>query len=97
MSTKTLQAFSNRVIVEPTKAEERHGAIVIPDGARKKPLMGKVVHVGDGEVADNIYLHDKLSVGQTVFYTAYAGTEIEYGGKTYLVLSSDDILATEKQ
>lgn len=86
-----LQAYGKRVIVEPAKAESKKGAIIVPTDAQKRPLKGKVLSVGtlDGDVGST------LKVGDTVYYAAFSGTEIEQGDAKVLVLSQDDILATE--
>jgi chaperonin GroES len=34
-----------------------------------------------------------VKVGDTVLYGKYAGTELKYDGKDYLIMREDDILA----
>ena len=61
---------------------------MLPDTAKEKPQRGKVVAVGPGK-DDN-----KLTVkkGDIVLYGKYAGQELSYEGKDYLIMREDDIL-----
>ena len=82
-----LRAYGKRLLIEPAKAETKKGSIVIPDGAKTRPLRGKVKNVGS-EILD-------ITEGTTVYYSAFAGTEIEVDGERFLVLAQDDVLATD--
>ena len=85
-----VRPLSDRVLVKPNPAEEKTaGGLFIPDTAKEKPLMGKVIAVGPGttEVAMEV------KVGDTVMYGKYAGTEINYEGESYLVMKQADIIA----
>ena len=84
-----MKPINDRVVVQPAPAEAKTaGGIIIPDTAKEKPQEGKVVAVGPGK--DGI----KLSVkkGDTVLYGKYAGQELSYKGKDYLIMREDDIL-----
>ena len=85
-----VRPLSDRVLVKPNPAEEKTaGGLFIPDTAKEKPLMGKVIASGPGttEVAMEV------KVGDTVMYGKYAGTEINYEGESYLVMKQADIIA----
>ena len=87
MEIKTL---ADRDHIEPAAAEEKTiGGIIIPDTAKEKPLQGKVVATGHGTKDEEI----EKKEGDTVLYGKYAGTELEYDGKKYLVMRQSDILA----
>ena len=74
----------------PAAAEEKTvGGIIIPDTAKEKPLQGKVLAVGNGTKDEEMVVKE----GDTVLYGKYAGTELEYEGKKYLVMRQNDILA----
>ena len=86
----TIKPLADRVLVEPAAAEEKTvGGIIIPDTAKEKPLQGKVLAVGNGTKDEEMVVKE----GDTVLYGKYAGTEIEYEGKKYLVMRQNDILA----
>src|SRR5690554_7986555 len=45
-----LKPLADRVLIEPTPAEEKTASgIIIPDAAKVKPLRGTVVAVGNGK------------------------------------------------
>ena len=86
----TIKPLSDRVLVLPNPAEEKTaGGLFIPDTAKGKPLMGKVVAVGPG-TAD---VKMEVKEGDNVLYGKYAGTEINVDGVDYLIMKQSDILA----
>ena len=85
-----IKPLADRVLIEPAAAEEKTiGGIIIPDTAKEKPLQGKVVATGNGTKDEEMVVQE----GDTVLYGKYAGTELEYDGKKYLVMRQSDILA----
>jgi chaperonin 10 Kd subunit len=85
-----IKPLSDRVLIEPTAAEEvTMGGIIIPDSAKEKPLKGKVLAVGNGTKDEPMQLKE----GDTVLYGKYAGTEIEFEGTKYLMMRQSDVLA----
>ena len=85
-----IKPLADRVLIEPADAEEKSiGGIIIPDTAKEKPLQGKVVATGNGTKDEEMVVKE----GDTVLYGKYAGTELEYDGKKYLVMRQSDILA----
>ena len=85
-----IKPLADRVLIEPAAAEEKTiGGIIIPDTAKEKPLQGKVVATGNGTKDEEMVVKE----GDTVLYGKYAGTELEYDGKKYLVTRQSDILA----
>lgn len=83
-----IQPLDERVLVEPLEEEEKVGSIIIPDTAKEKPMMGKVIAVGTDEELQKI-----LKVGDKVVFGKYAGEEIKVDGKKHLIISRDSILA----
>ena len=87
MSIKPLAA---RVLIEPAPAETKTvGGIIIPDTAKEKPLQGTIVAVGKGTKDEEMVLKE----GDTVLYGKYAGTELEFEGKKYLIMRQSDVVA----
>lgn len=85
-----IKPLSDRVLIEPTAAEEvTMGGIIIPDSAKEKPLRGKVLAVGQGTKDEEMILKE----GDEVLYGKYAGTEIEIEGLKYLMMRQSDVLA----
>lgn len=86
----SIRPLADRVLIEPTAAEEvTIGGIIIPDSAKEKPLKGKVLAVGNGTKDEPM----QLKAGDTVLYGKYAGTEIEFEGIKYLMMRQNDVLA----
>jgi chaperonin GroES len=101
MVTKSKVSFKplgNRIVVEPQEGDDQvsAGGIYIPDTAKEKPQEGVVVAVGPGRLSDEgKRIPMEVSVGDTVVYSKYGGTEYREGATDYLVLREDDILFTK--
>ena len=81
----------NRVLVEPFEAETKTASgIIIPDTAKEKPMKGKVISTS---AADDKGNKPTVKTGDTVLYGKYAGTEITFDGKEYLIMREADIFA----
>ena len=86
-----IQPLSDRVLIEPTAAEEvTASGIIIPDSAKEKPLQGTVLAVGQGTKDEPMI----LKPGDRVLFGKYAGSEFELEGKKYLMMRQADVLAT---
>ena len=93
----SLQPLDDRIVVRPGESEETTASgLVIPDTAKEKPQQGEVLAVGPGRRAEasGELIPLELSVGDTVVYSKYGGTEITVDGEDLLILSSRDVLAT---
>ncbi|MCK1976161.1 co-chaperone GroES [Jeotgalicoccus huakuii] len=90
-----LKPIGNRVIVDLTQKEEKTtSGIILTDSAKEKPQEGVVVAVGTGRVLENGTTVDmQVKEGDRVVYQKFAGSEVEYGDNTYLILSDSEILA----
>jgi len=67
--------------------EKKVGNIIIPDTAKEKPQIGKIIAVGNDEDLQKI-----VKKGDKVIYAKYGGTEIELEGNKYLIVQRSDIL-----
>ena len=90
-----VKPLSDRVVILPLEAEEKtSGGIYLPDTAKEKPQMGKIVAAGPGKVSDSGQLVKiEVKVGDTVLYGKYSGTDITLEDKDYLIVRESDILA----
>ncbi len=85
-----IKPLADRVLIEPAAAETTTVAgIIIPDNAKEKPQKGIIVATGKGTKDDPI----TVKVGDSVLYGKYAGTELKYKGKDYLIMRESDIFA----
>ena len=88
MAKINFKPLADRVLVEPSAAEEKTSSgIIIPDTAKEKPQKGRIVAVGNGTKDEKI----TVKVGETVLYGKYSGTEINIDGTDYLIMKESDI------
>jgi len=95
-----LQPLDDRIVVRPNEAEEKTASgLVIPDTAKEKPQQGEVLAVGPSRRADNTgeIIPLDITVGDTVVYSKYGGTEITIDGEDLLILTGRDVLAKVKK
>lgn len=90
-----LRPLHDRIIVERvTEDEKTKGGIIIPDSAKEKPQKGKVIAVGKGKILEDGSVRPlEISVGDTVLFGKYSGTEVKLEENTHLIMREDDILA----
>lgn len=84
------------VVVEGVKTQTASG-LYIPDTVQEgQILFGKVVEVGDGKLLDN-GTRAPMSVkhGETVWFPKFNSSKIEREGKTFYVMSEQQILGAE--
>ncbi len=86
--------LGSRVVVERLDEDEKTaGGIIIPDSAKEKPSQGKIVAVGAGERDDNgKQVEMEVSVGDTVLFGKWSGTEVKLDGKDLLIMKESDIM-----
>jgi chaperonin GroES len=90
MGKLNIKPLADRVVIEPSQAEEKtSGGIIIPDTAKEKPQKGVVVSVGPGKKDEPMTVKE----GDLVLYGKYAGTEISIEGVDYLIMRESDIVA----
>ena len=95
MAKIKLRPLDDRVVVEPSEAEEvTAGGIVLPESAKEKPQRGTSLAVGPGKLLDSGERGDlSVAVGDEVIYGKYGGTDIEIDGEEVKILRESDILA----
>jgi chaperonin GroES len=90
-----LRPLGDRLVVEPIEREERTASgIILPETAKEKPQEGKVLAAGPGRTDDDgKRIAMDVSVGDSVLYAKYAGTEVKINDKKLLILKESDVLA----
>ena len=93
-----LKPLSDRIVVKTQEAEEKTASgIILPDTAKEKPQMGKIIAAGPGKVSENgTVVKMALKAGDTVLYGKYSGTEISLEDNEVLIMRESDILAKFK-
>ena len=90
-----LKPLADRVVVRPSKAEEKtKGGIIVPDTAKEKPVWGEVIAVGPGRTSDDgKHIPMEIKTGDRVLYGKYSGTEVTVDGEELLIMRESDIFA----
>jgi chaperonin GroES len=89
-----LRPLDDRIVIKQLEAEEKtSGGIFLPDAAKEKPQIGKVVSVGKGKLLDNGKRGEMtLKKNDQVIYAKYMGSEVEVDGEKYVILRETDVL-----
>lgn len=89
-----IKPLGERVLVEAIEqVQTTASGLVLPDTAKEKPQEGKVVAVGSGVLKDGVRVPLEVKEGDRVLFSKYAGTEVKYEGKEYLIMKESDIHA----
>ena len=84
-----IKPLDDRVLIQLIESEEKtEGGIIIPDTAKEKPVMGKVIEVGTDED-----LREHIKAGDKVVFAKYGGDDISIGTEEYKIIPRADILA----
>lgn len=83
-----LVPLEDKVLVEPTKKEEKIGCIYLPDQGKQESGEAIVVAVGD--------LVKNVKVGDLVVTEIYGGKRIKVSGKEYRLYRNEDIFGIVK-
>lgn len=84
-----VKPMDDRVLVELLEEESKTASgIIIPDSAKEKPTMGKVVAVGTDED-----LQKHIKEGDKILFGKYGGDDISLDGVDYKIIQRSDILA----
>ena len=89
-----LRPLDDRVVIKQSQAQDKTaGGIYLPDTAKEKPQIGKVVWTGPGKVQDD-GKRAPMSVkkGDEVVYGKYMGNEIQIDGEKYVIIREGDLL-----
>ncbi len=89
-----LRPLDDRIVIKPSQAQDKTaGGIFLPDTAKEKPMVGKVVWIGPGKVQDN-GKRTPVSVKKDdeVVYGKYMGNEVEIDNQKYVIVRESDLL-----
>lgn len=83
----------DRVVIKPEINEAvANCGIVLPETSQEKPQIGIIVAVGDGENMDNDKTNMKVSVGDRVLFSKFAGVNLKIENENYVVMRQLDII-----
>ncbi len=88
------QPLHDRVLVERLEEENKtKSGIIIPDTAKEKPMEGEVIAVGNGaRDEDGKFIKPEVSVGDTVLFGKWNGTEIKMDGEELVIMKENEIM-----
>jgi len=89
-----LKPLDDRIVIKQSEAEEKTaGGIILPDTAKEKPQIGKVVATGPGKLLDDgKRANMSLKKNDEVIYAKYMGSDVEIDGEKYVILRESDVL-----
>ena len=89
-----VRPLRDRILVQRIEEQEqRIGGIIIPDTAKEKPQIAKVIAVGNGRVNDKgDVLPLDVKAGEYVLIGKYARTEIKLDGEDHVIVREDEVL-----
>lgn len=89
-----IKPLADRVVIKMIESEDTtKSGIVLTGSAKEKPQIAEVVAVGPGGVVDGKDIVMEVKVGDKVYLSKYAGTEVKIEGQEYTILRQSDILA----
>jgi chaperonin GroES len=97
-----LRPIDARVIVEKkVKQEKTESGIFLPDSVDEQAQVveGDVIAVGPGSrsMMNGEPMPMDIKVGDTILYTKFAATEVQYKGKEFMVVVEKDIIAVAEK
>jgi chaperonin GroES len=79
--------LGDRVVAVREQAQEKTASgLYLPDNAKEKPVMARVVAVGKDAKA--------VKKDDRIVYKEYSTTELKIDGTEYLIVKEEDILGT---
>lgn len=90
----SFRPLHDRILIERLESEEKTiGGIIIPDTVKEKPMEGKVIAVGSGSIDENGKVRPlDVKVGDRILFGKWAGTEVKFEGKEYIVMKESDVM-----
>jgi chaperonin GroES len=83
-----IKPIQDKLLIKPiVSTQTMVNGLYLPDTVTEGPLTGKIIALGTDEEMLAV-----LSVGDVIIYSTYAGTEMEYEGEKYLMISYSDVL-----
>ncbi len=81
-----LKPLGARLLVKRQEAQTTQGGIFLPETAQEKPKQGTIVALGTENPSN-------VKVGDEVFFSSYAGSEVSHlGQEGYLILPIEEVL-----
>jgi chaperonin GroES len=84
-----LHPLADRIVAKPVEAETKTpGGILLPDQAKEKTQVAKVLAVGKDV--------KEVKVGDNIVHTEYGPNRFKQGSEELLIVKEEDVLAVVK-
>jgi chaperonin GroES len=85
-----LHPLADRIVAKPVEAETKTpGGILLPDQAKEKTQVAKVLAVGKDV--------KEVKVGDNIVHTEYGPNRFKQGSEELLIVKEEDVLAVVKE
>jgi chaperonin GroES len=87
MMSTPIKPLADRVVAVREEVQTKTASgLYLPDNAKEKPVVAKVVAVGPDVKS--------LKIGDKIVYKEYSTTDLKINDKEYLIVKEEDVLAT---
>lgn len=97
-SSVPIKPVADYIVLQQEEAESKTASgLYLPDNAKEKPKIAKVLAVGEGRIGDdNERIPVSVKVGDRVIYGGYSNTEVKINGTEYLLVKEENIYGVIK-
>ena len=85
--------FDRIVLKQVNLTNDTSSGLVFLESSQEKPLIGEVVEIGDGILANDEKQNIVVKKGDTVLFSKYAGNSFKLNHKEFIIIRQTDILA----
>jgi len=91
---KRCKPLHDRILIErEAKEQKTAGGIIIPDTAKEKPSVGRIIAIGKGNRdKDGKIIPMDVQVGDRVLFTKWGGTEVPGSEEKFVIIKESDVL-----
>jgi len=84
-----IQPLADYVVAQQEEVQSKTASgFILPEGAKEKPKVAKVLAVGSGV--------KEIKVGDRIVYGGYTNEDVKIDGKEYILIKEENIFATVK-
>jgi chaperonin GroES len=87
MQAPSFRLLDNRIATEKEPIPDKIGSIHVTEGAIKSRQLGLVIKCGPGAFENGTQTILGVTPGDIILYSNYAGTDCEFDGRRYLILT----------
>ncbi len=92
-----LQPLADRIVAKPVEPETvSPSGILLPDQAKEKTTVAKVLAVGPGRMENGKRIPMEVKVGDKIVHSEYGPSRFKEGMEELLILKEEDVLAVVK-